>query len=499
MWAARAAAEHAERTAIHRLNKMIQNNSDESTQHNRIRYDEFFRQMFVENFFPFVIWCLELILSTLVLVVLSVASYLAVYNWVVMRGLEVQSRPIYFDYNPPSPPIGIVDLRSTKRAPWAYSCSCTHDKFCAVDGERTKGTTEASSFNDENKVVKTGCDAEDSFHPILRRDQKYFFEISLTLPESEINKRLGIFMVDIDLLSRDKQLLASSKQSSMLPFESNMVELFRKLSILLPLSTGLLAESRTVTLLSFDNYVDLSAEQSLSYVEVTLGVPKPASFSSSLHSIQIQSSMLRYGKEMSPIQEFFRSMRWPCAFLGTMFFFMIYVYSTLMIIWRRRYARIKLDAQPYADFFSYDGSAPNNSNTEPDRWMGADIEILEEDCDNSGLWEPLNETNQFKINVSRNEDNAAIEQIVSDEEKSTRSVEACTEKGMSQVDHAEKSFPFGKSNLAVKERPNTFRQKPSREDEEKSLADMVMNGYSKYEIFTGERVCTVLVTSHINY
>ena len=542
MWAARAAAEQAERRARQRLNKMIQDKfnsddgrGDEHPEQSAVRFDELLRRFFVDNLLPLLIWFVELIVCVVILAILSVASYVALYRWVIMRGLEVQSRPIFFDYNPTGiiqqrksshllPPIGRVDLRSSKRAPWAYSCSSTSDDFCVIDDDRIimhnnaihnkddsdgsndnecKGTTDDLCTNSNNEAAKTECKEEDNHHPILLPDQRYFFEVTLTLPESEINKQLGVFMLTVDLRSSDKQLLASSKQSSMLPFESNMIAIFRKFALLFPLSAGLLAETRTITLLSFDNYVDVSDKRSLSYVEVTLGVPNPASFSSSLQSIQIQSSKLRYGKEMSPIQEFFRSMRWPCAFLGTTFFFIVYVYAALTI-WRRRTARIRWNAQPYADLFSDDGgSAPNNSKTRSDdRWMDADIEILEEECNDSDKWEPLNETNHSpkkkepadQIVSDEEEDSSTkkepADQIVSDEEESVSSVDPNAEVGTAKVHDTDKSsFPFGKlaSFDEVKGRPNVLGQKPSREDEEKSLADMVMKGQSKYAIFTGER------------
>ena len=499
MWAARAAAEQAERAAVHRLRKMIQdNNDDENDEHtdaNAMRFDEIIRGFCVDNLLPLIIWLVELITCITILAILSVSTYVALYNLVIMRGLEVQSRPIFFDYNPevrqshPLPPIGRVDLRSSKRAPWAYSCSTKDDSFCVFDDERIKGSEELCT---DNETAKTECQKkeEDHYHPILLPDQRYFFEVTLTMPESEINKQLGVFMITVDLRSSDKQLLASSKQSSMLPFESNMIAIFRKLLVLFPLSAGLLAETRTITLLAFDNYVDISAKRSLSYVEVTLGVPNPASFSSSLQSIQIQSSKLRYGKEMSPIQEFVRSMRWPCAFLGTSFFFIVYVYAALTI-WRRRAARRRWNTQPYADFFSDEGSACNNSETGHNRWTGEDIEILEEEFDDAENWEPLNETEQNSLNGRRSEKEGTTDQIVSDDEESVSSIDLDAEQKSAKVEDAGKSnFPFGKvaSNKAVKGRTNDFLgKKPSREEEEKSLADMVMKGYSKYEIFTGER------------
>jgi len=518
MWAARAAAEQAERTARQRLNKRIQNNyDDERSEPNAMRFDELLRQFFVDTLLPLIIWSVEVIVCITILAILSVVSYVALYRWVIMRGLQVQSQPIFFDYNPgiqgqsnPLPPIGRVDLRSSKRAPWAYSCSSTDDNFCVIDDDRIIHHHNHADSDDSNCHIYEGpkelCThvnneatetesqkEENSNHPILLPDQRYFFEVTLTLPESEINKQLGMFMVTVDLRSSNKQLLASSKQSSMLPFESNMIAIFRKLSLLFPLSAGLLAETRTITLLAFDNYVDVSAKRSLSYVEVTLGVPNPASFSSSLQSIQVQSSKLRYGKEMSPIQEFFRSMRWPCAFLGTMFFFIIYVYAALSI-WRRRAGTIRWNAQPYADFFSDDGSAPNNSNTGSDRWMDADIEILEEEFDDndSDKWEPLNETEQNGVNGHSAKKKEPTDQIVSDEEDSVSSVDpnAKAKKGATGTTKpvSKSSFPFGKiaSNDAVRGRSHVLGQKPSREDEEKSLADMVMKGYSKYEIFTGK-------------
>ncbi|KAL7457942.1 hypothetical protein ACHAWC_009460 [Mediolabrus comicus] len=431
-----------------------------------------------------------------------------------MRGLEVQSRPIFFDYNPGTPGqsdhvlppiIGTVDLKSPKRAPWSYSCSSSpvEDRLCVrIDNDRiqhsntdrlTKGDDDSCLGKLSNAAARTECPqamTSSDIQPILLPGQRYFFEVTLTLPESEINKRLGMFMVTVDLRSSDKQLLASSKQSSMLPFESNMIAIFRKLLLLLPISAGLLAETRTVTLLSFDNYVDISSKQSLSYVEVTLKVPNPASFSSTLQSIQVQGSKLRFGKEMSALQEFFRSMRWPCAFLGTTFFFMVYAYAALSV-WRRRASRIRWNSQPYADFFSDDDddeSVANSTSGSDDRWRGAEVEIIEEECNDSDKWEALDERiNKNEVNKdSAEKKKERVDQVVSDEEEgSVTSADLNVAEGATKTS-CKSTFPYGKvaSNGSVKGRSS---QKPSREDEERSLADMVMKGYRKYEVFTGEQ------------
>ncbi len=532
MWAARAAAEQAERTARQRLNKMLQNNeaedNDEQPMEEPIRFDELLRGFIVDNLLPLAIWFVEVIVCIAVLAILSVASYGVLYWGVIMRGLEVQARPIFFDYNPGTPGqsdqvlppiIGTVDLKSPKRAPWSYSCSSSpvEDSLCVrIDNDRIQhsntdnliGKDDDSCLNKlSNAAARTKClqamEISD-IQPILVPNQRYFFEVTLTLPESEINKRLGMFMVTVDLRSSDKQLLASSKQSSMLPFESNMIAIFRRMLLLLPLSAGLLAETRTVTLLSFDNYVDISSKQPLSYVEVTLKVPNPASFSSTLQSIQIQGSKLRFGKEMSPLQEFFRSMRWPCAFLGTTFFFMVYAYAALSV-WRRRASRIRWNSQPYADFFSDDDndeSVANSKSGSDDRWMGAEVEIIEEECNDSDKWEALDErNNKNEVNEdSAEKETERVDQVVSDEEEDSvtsadQNVAECTTKAS-----CKSTFPYGKvaSNGSVKGRsngssqkpscgPHGLGQKPSREDEERSLADMVMKGHKKYEVFTGEQ------------
>ena len=145
MWAARAAAEQAERTARQRLNKMLQNNeaedNDEQPMEEPIRFDELLRGFIVDNLLPLAIWFVEVIVCIAVLAILSVASYGVLYWGVIMRGLEVQSRPIFFDYNPGTPGqsdhvlppiIGTVDLKSPKRAPWSYSCSSSpvEDSLC---------------------------------------------------------------------------------------------------------------------------------------------------------------------------------------------------------------------------------------------------------------------------------------------------------------------------------------------------------------------------------
>jgi len=219
-----------------------------------------------------------------------------------MRGLDVQSHNIFFDYSPspgePIMPTGIVDLRSTRSAPWVHSCADSLDQ---------SSSSEYVCVNSNNEItyrVRGEQDGKVSENAVLESGKRYFFELALTMPESDVNKQLGVFMVKVELKSADRSLLALSKQHSLLPFESAFVALFRKTMVILPLASGILSETRTITLHAFDQYRDANDKKPVSLVEVSLGIPNPAAYPATAQSIQIQSAELRYGKEMSAIQGF---------------------------------------------------------------------------------------------------------------------------------------------------------------------------------------------------
>ena len=86
-----------------------------------------------------------------------------------------------------------------------------------------------------------------------------------------------------------------------------------------------------------------------------------------------------------------------------------------------------------------------------------------------------------------------------EEEDSVTSADQNVAEGTTKTS-CKSTFPNGKvaSNGSVKGRsngssqkpscgPHGLGQKPSREDEERNLADMVLKGYRKYEVFTGEQ------------
>ncbi|KAL7545416.1 hypothetical protein ACHAWF_009765 [Thalassiosira exigua] len=477
--AERVAAERAKRAVLRALGY------DEPRERPPPPLEDQMRVYFFCNIVPLLVWIIKACFIVLALLILSVGTYGLLWAF-IMGGLEVQSRPIFFDYAPGESmmPTGIVDLRSAKGSPWVYSCLGAQDGSC-IAGEECEACN--TTFKDDTTEKDSiGCTAD----PILSPGQRYFFELSLTLPESDINKNLGVFMVKVELRSGDRSLLASSKQSSMLPFESSFVSLSRKAMMIVPLTSGMMYESKTITLLAFDNYVDANKETPTSVVEVSLGVPNPAAFPATLQTIQIQSAELRYGKEMNAVQDFLRNWSHTCAFAGTFILFLGYTFMALWIINCRSAESFE---QPYADFFdSNDGSNHDSNSPSNDRWMGVDIEILEDDENNSNAWEPIDPNRKKENSNESGEDQSAERQpkniIVSDEESYSERKIPSASKGTPEGQTPKQAISLeqngetssGHAPLFNSESHDAgFEKQTMQEQEERCLADMVMEGRSK--------------------
>ncbi|KAI3407182.1 uncharacterized protein J3R85_021236 [Psidium guajava] len=70
--------------------------------------------------------------------------------------------------------------------------------------------------------------------------------VSLTLPESEYNRNLGVFQVRIDLLSADGEVLSSLSRPRMLLFKSEPIRLLLTFLKVVPLIAGYVSESETI-------------------------------------------------------------------------------------------------------------------------------------------------------------------------------------------------------------------------------------------------------------
>ncbi|XP_010462979.1 PREDICTED: seipin-2-like [Camelina sativa] len=82
----------------------------------------------------------------------------------------------------------------------------------------------------------------------IPRDQKLDITLSMTLPESAYNKKLGMFQVRVDFLSADGQTISSIRRPCMLRFRSEPIRLVQTFFKVVPLVTGYVSEIQTLRL-----------------------------------------------------------------------------------------------------------------------------------------------------------------------------------------------------------------------------------------------------------
>jgi hypothetical protein len=168
--------------------------------------------------------------------------------------LSIQPRqaacePLFFDYSGiarhPAPQIGCADQfdscpalfpsETLRESPWA-----------AADFFSKHSQWEAY----HSDVVPKPLVRSRILHP----GKGYFFEVALELPESNLNRGTGMFMVHVHLQSSNGTMLASSLRPARLPHESLWIETIRKSVWLMPMIIGAAHEIRTVVTPSFRHF-----------------------------------------------------------------------------------------------------------------------------------------------------------------------------------------------------------------------------------------------------
>ena len=91
-------------------------------------------------------------------------------------------------------------------------------------------------------------------HHVLTPRKPYFLEIGLQLPETDTNRRVGMFGVETQLWTQNKTLLAKSVRSVRMPHESLWIAIVRKQLFLVPLLVGAMTESKSITVPAFRHY-----------------------------------------------------------------------------------------------------------------------------------------------------------------------------------------------------------------------------------------------------
>ncbi|XP_059669487.1 seipin-2 [Cornus florida] len=90
---------------------------------------------------------------------------------------------------------------------------------------------------------------------VVHANHKLQATVSLTLPESDYNRNLGIFQVKVDFLSANGKALASSRRPCMLQFKSQPIRLLLTFLKVAPLVAGYVSESQTLDI-KFSGFIE---------------------------------------------------------------------------------------------------------------------------------------------------------------------------------------------------------------------------------------------------
>lgn len=93
-------------------------------------------------------------------------------------------------------------------------------------------------------------------NPVLMTGQQYTLTLSLEMPESDVNKHLGMFMNCVQLLSNDRKLVRSACRSSMLKYRSESLRALERYFIWPFLLTGYTDEKQNVHVPLLDDFLD---------------------------------------------------------------------------------------------------------------------------------------------------------------------------------------------------------------------------------------------------
>ena len=103
---------------------------------------------------------------------------------------------------------------------------------------------------------------------LLQPKSKYYIDVLLHIPESNVNKNIGIFMVHVTLYSNNAPL-GTSKRSAMVPYESYVVFHIRRTSLFVLFLLGIIQEYSNVIVHSFDNFMERIDYPLVSFMTVT--------------------------------------------------------------------------------------------------------------------------------------------------------------------------------------------------------------------------------------
>ncbi|KAI4470024.1 bernardinelli-seip congenital lipodystrophy 2 bscl2 protein [Holotrichia oblita] len=104
---------------------------------------------------------------------------------------------------------------------------------------------------------------------LLMMGQPYRVELVLEMPESPVNKQLGMFMVCVDFRGKSNKLITRSCRSAMLHYRSFVLDLIYTVAYSPLLLIGTVEEKQTINIELFEDYYEIENEAVTDvYVEI---------------------------------------------------------------------------------------------------------------------------------------------------------------------------------------------------------------------------------------
>jgi hypothetical protein len=434
---------------------------------------------FISTFLQLVKKTIYCTLMMIFIVLSSTLCYAILYN--IIMPSNAFTREVFFDYCVPTSsssngrnimyPKAEIDLMTT-HTQWTAYVDDIFDPFVTKE-----------SFHNE-------------MPRILEPRQSYYIHLALTLPESSINRNIGMFMVNMKLYhspnfasryranhhlhdddddDEDKQiseqqdvLLATSFRPAMLPFQSAYVSAVKKSTIMIPLVIGAVPEARTIVVESFDHFLE-SFQYPFTKVEIELISTNQLKDDSNERPIQIHKAELRIGMELTWFQRILKEWFYTCAMVGCFMFAFAQVmgWSLVKLLYRIKIKAKRLRRSQLEDVL-FDDDEEDISYLNLSETDLVQDEKIDED-DDSEQWDPIPQTGDENQSVEDVQQHAVVE-----DDDATQSVQ----------DHPTPSQPHKKNK-----RRNRNKKKKSSTDHTtdgmQEVVHRVMQGdIGPYEIFT---------------
>lgn len=221
----------------------------------------------VMGLIPWLLQVLNVLLFVSILLLVSGGSYVLLYRSVMPSMLATV--PLHFDYS--AEPVVEKSLIATMMTsspttnnPLSFARRNNNSKQSRSPPQTPVTPTATVDLLAENGASWEALH-EDVAPPLIRQNrllharQAYFMEIVLYVPESEHNRRAGLFGLTTHLQSSSSSnhtLLARSTRWTQLPHESGWISVSRKLLCLPAFWIGAMREFRTIPVLAFRHFVE---------------------------------------------------------------------------------------------------------------------------------------------------------------------------------------------------------------------------------------------------